>query len=348
MAISKSYVRTKIGFLLLLFLGVVDLCWPSTFQNGTSFADQIRNYQSQLETNPNQVEIRLALARTYLLFEAFEQATAEYQRIIEIDPKRADGYFGLGLSLAGQEEFDKSISAYKSALDISPHLPQYHAALGRSYAQLYRYDQAESAYQTAIDIKTDDAMFHHQLGVVYANQGKRDEAISQQKRAITIQPQLSQAHHQLGMLYGQQNLWDKAISAYLIALKQNPELVESSYNLAQAYFRHGKMEEAQQQMNRYQKLKSQIDPINKLRGAFQQSHDQLERAAIKSNIGRIYLKHKKFKEAITEYQKAIGLNPKQVEAHNGIGLAYTMTQKYDLAISAQKRAFWLKLMPDWD
>ena len=100
MAISKSYVRTKIRFLLLLFSGVIHLCWTSTSQNETSFADQIRNYQSQLETNPNQVEIRLALARTYLLFEAFEQAMAEYQRIIEIDPKRANGYFGLGLSLA--------------------------------------------------------------------------------------------------------------------------------------------------------------------------------------------------------------------------------------------------------
>ena len=140
------------------------------------------------------------------------------------------------------------------------------------------------------------------------------------------------------MLYGQQNLWDKAISAYLIALKQNPELVESSYNLAQAYFRHGKMEKAQQQMTQYQNLKSQIDPINKLRGAFQQSRDQLERAAIKSNIGQKYLKHNNFKEAIKEYQKAIGLNPKQVEAYNGIGLAYTMTQKYELAISAQKQA----------
>ena len=91
-------------------------------------------------------------------------------------------------------------------------------------------------------------------------------------------------------------------------------------------------------MTQYQNLKSQIDPINKLRGVFQQSRDQLERAAIKSNIGQIYLKHKNFKEAIKEYQKAIGLNPKQVEAYNGIGLAYTMTQEYDLAISAQKQA----------
>ena len=58
------------------------------------------------------------------------------------------------------------------------------------------------------------------------------------------------------------------------------------------------------------------------------------------NNGRdyIFLSAKKFKEAITEYQNAIGLNPRQVEAHNGIGLAYTMTQKYDLAVSAQQRA----------
>jgi tetratricopeptide (TPR) repeat protein len=118
-------------------------------------------------------------------------------------------------------------------------------------------------------------MFHHRLGVVYANQGKKDEAVSQQKRAITIQPQLSQAHHQLGMLYGQQNLWDKAISAYLIALKQNPELVESSYNLAQASFRDENMPELGCRRIQYQNLKSQIDPINKLRGVFQQSRSLL-------------------------------------------------------------------------
>lgn len=313
---------------------------------------QIDSYQKQLAADATRVDIRLQLAKVYLQIEAYTQAVAEYREVISFvgtvpnhNPALPEGYFGLGLAYAGLEKFDEAIEAYQQAIQYAPEWAHIHAALGAGYANLHRYDEALDAYKTSRDLKPDDAMIHHQLGNIYNKRGKRSEAIAHQQRAIAILPTLASAHYQLGLLYSQENRLPEAISAYETAYSADPELIEALYNLAQVHIRNGNKQAAREKMQLFEKQKAVVKPIQDLRGALQRTIEPTQRAGILANIGRIYLKSEHYEKAVSEYEKAIALNPKAVEAYNGVGIAYAMLTRYSDAIDAQNTA--LQLNPDF-
>ena len=313
---------------------------------------QIDSYQKKLAVDATRVDIRLQLGKVYLQVEAYMQAVAEYREVISSistvshrDSTLPEAYYGLGLAYTGLEKFDEAIEAYQQAIQDAPEWAHIHAALGAGYASLHRYDEALNAYKTAHDLKPDDAMIHHQLGNTYSKRGKHPEAIKHQQHAIKIDPTLASAHYQLGLLYTQENRLTEAVSAYETAYSEDPELIEALYNLAQVHIRNGNKQAARESMKLFEKQKTVVKPIQELRGALQRTVEPTQRSGILANIGRLYLKSELYEKAIWEYEKALVLNPKAVEAYNGVGIAYVMLKRYSEAIAAQQKA--LTLQPDF-
>ena len=348
---------TRYSFFQRCFSLILVLCcllfsvWCQSEESPTLKA-QIDSYQKQLATDATRVDIRLQLAKVYLQIEAYTQAVAEYREVISFvgtvsnhNPALPKGYYGLGLAYAGLEKFEEAIEAYQMAIQYAPEWAHIHASLGAGYASLHRYDEALDAYKTAHDLKPDDAMIHHQLGNIYSKRGKRSQAITYQQRAIAILPTLASAHYQLGLLYSQENRVPEAISAYETAYSADPELIEALYNLAQVHIRNGNKQVAREKMQLFEKRKVVVKPIQDLRGALQRTIEPTQRAGILANIGRIYLKSELYEKAVSEYEKAIALNPKSVEAYNGVGIAYAMLKRYSNAIDAQNEA--LALQPEF-
>ena len=336
---------------------------PDAFcQEGTGTSDiiaQIRAYKTQLAADGTQNEVRLKLAKVYLQIEAYAEAVDEYQQVIAAAaPNEIPGttattpdsdipaaYYGLGLAYTGLEKFEDAIAAYQRAIAYTPDWAYTHAALGSAYASTHRYAEALDAYKVAVALDSDDEMIHHQIGNVYSKRGEHGAATRHQLRAIAIAPQFAAAHYQLGLLYAHQKRWTDAISAYRTAYQNDPALVEALYNLAQAYLRAGDAAAAREQMALFQERKAALTPLHQLRGALQRTQGATERAQVLVNIGRFYLKDGHYEKAVSEYQKAIGMDPQSVAAYNGIGVAYTMLEAYDEAVAAQQKA--LELQPDF-
>lgn len=336
---------------------------PDAFcQEGPGVSDitaQIRAYKTQLAADGTQNEVRLKLAKVYLQIEAYAEAVDEYQQVIAAaGPNGVPGttsttpdsdipaaYYGLGLAYTGLEKFEDAVAAYQRAIAYAPDWAYTHAALGSAYANTHRYAEALDAYKVAVALDSDDEMIHHQIGNVYSKRGEHAAATRHQRRAIAIAPQFAAAHYQLGLLYAHEKRWTDAISAYRIAYQNDPALIEALYNLAQAYLRAGDAVAAREQMTLFQERKAVLTPLHQLRGALQRTHGTTERAQILVNIGRFYLKDGHYEKAVSEYQKAIGMDPQSVAAYNGIGVAYTMLEKYDEAVAAQQKA--LALQPDF-
>ncbi len=345
-----SFFQIRIEFIFVVCCLL--LAVRSQSEENLTLKAQIDSYQKQLAVDATRVGIRLKLAKVFLQIEAYTQAVAEYREVISFvgtvsdhDLALPEGYYGLGLAYTGLEKFDEAIEAYQSAIKYAPEWAHIHAALGAGYANLHRYDAALNAYKTAHDLKPNDAMIHHQLGNIYNKQGKHSEAIAHQQRAIAISPTLASAHYQLGLLYTQENWLAKAISAYETAYAADPELIETLYNLAQVHRRNGDRQAAREKMQLFEKQKMVVKPIQELRGALQRTVEPIQRAGILANIGRLYLKSKYYEKAVREYEKAIALNPKAVEAYNGVGIAYAMLKRYPEAIEAQQKA--LALQPEF-
>ena len=334
---------------------------PNAFCQETGDADptaQIRAYKAQLTADGTQTEVRLKLAKVYLQIEAYTKAITEYQQVIAIveangvlgtttPPPDSDiptVYYGLGLAYTGLERFEDAITAYERSIAYQPDWAYSHAALASAYANMHRYAEALDAYKVAIGLDPNDEMIHHQLGNVYSKRGEHAAAVRHQLQAIAIAPEFASAHYQLGLLYAQEKRWTDAIASYQAAYVHDETLAEALYNLAQAYLRIGDTSAARQQMALFEKRKSVLSLLHQLRGALQRTQDTSERAQILANIGRFYLKDGRYEQAISEYQKAIGMNPQLVSAYNGLGLAYTMLERYSEAVIAQQKA--LELQPD--
>ena len=336
--------------------------FPDAFCQETGATDitaQLRAYKAQLAADGTQNEVRLKLAKMYLQIEAYAEAVNEYRQVIaavegNIVPRATAvpsdldmpaAYYGLGLAYTGLEKFEDAIAAYQQAIASAPDWAHTHAALGSAYANTHRYAEALEAYKVAVALDPRDKMIHHQIGNVYSKRGEHAAAVRHQLQAIAIAPKFAAAHYQLGLLYAHEKRWDAAINAYRTAYQNDPALVESLYNLAQAYLRTGDTAAAREQMELFQKRKAALTPLHELRGALQRTQGATERAQVLVNIGRFYLKDGHYEKAISEYQKAIGMDPQSVAAYNGIGVAYTMLEAYDAAIAAQQKA--LALQPDF-
>ena len=336
---------------------------PDAFcQETTDASDitaQIRDYKAQLAADGTQTEIRLKLAKVYLQIEAYAEAVDAYQQVIAIaktngvqgtttiapDADVPAAYYGLGLAYTGLEKFEDAITAYRQAIAYTPDSAYIHAALGSAYASTHRYAEALDAYKVAVALNSSDEMIHHQLGNVYSKRGAHTAAIRHQLQAIALAPQFAAAHYQLGLLYAQKKRWTDAISAYRTAYQNDPALVESLYNLAQAYLRTGDTAAAREQMALFEERKAALTPLHELRGALQRTQGAAERSQLLGNIGRYYLKNGDYEKAVSEYQKALGMDPQSVAAYNGIGIAYTMLEKYEEAVAAQQKV--LELQPDF-
>ena len=320
---------------------------------------QIRAYKAQLAVDGTRNAVRLKLAKVYLQIEAYTEAVDEYRQVIAAaapngvlgtpvtssDSDIPAAYYGLGLAYTGLEKFEDAIAAYQRAIASAPDWAYTHAALGSAYANTHRYAEALNAYKVAVALDANDEMIHHQIGNVYSKRGEHAAATRHQLRAIAIAPEFAAAHYQLGLLYAHEKRWTAAISAYRAAYQNDPALVEALYNLAQAYLRAGDAAAAREQIALFQERKATLTPLHQLRGALQRTQGAAKRAQVLVNIGRFYLKDGHYEKAVSEYQKALGMDPQSVAAYNGIGAAYTMLEKYDEAISAQQKA--LELQPDF-
>ena len=360
-------MRPKLSYYTVAWVALIGChltLWqlPDAFCQEIGTADitaQIRAYKAQLAADGTRIDVRLKLAKVYLQIEAYAEAVDEYRQVIAAaTPNGVPGtittapdsdipvaYYGLGLAYTGLEKFEDAIAAYQRAIVSAPDWAYTHAALGSAYANTHRYAEALDAYKVAVALDSDDEMIHHQIGNVYSKRGEHAAATRHQLRAIAIAPQFAAAHYQLGLLYAHEKRWTDAINAYRTAYQNDPALVESLYNLAQAYLRAGDAAAAREQMALFEERKAALTPLHQLRGALQRTQGTTERAQVLVNIGRFYLKDGHYEKAVSEYQKAIGMDPQLAAAYNGIGVAYTMLEKYEAAVAAQQKA--LELQPDF-
>ena len=362
MAPKLSYYAVAWVALIGCHLALYQL--PDAFcqENNTEASDitaQIQAYKAQLAVDGTQNEVRLKLAKVYLQIEAYAEAVDAYRQIIAAatpsrgpgttttahDPDIPAAYYGLGLAYTGLEKFEDAIAAYQRAIASAPDWAHTHAALGSAYASTHRYAEALDAYKVAVALDSDDEMIHHQIGNVYSKRGEHAAAVRHQLQALATAPQFAAAHYQLGLLYAHEKRWTDAISAYRTAYQNDPALVQALYNLAQAYLRAGDVAAAREQMALFQERKAALTPLHQLRGTLQRTQGAAERAQVLTNIGRFYLKGGHYEKAVSEYQKAIGMDPRLATAYNGIGVAYTMLEKYEAAVAAQQKA--LELQPNF-
>jgi len=120
---------------------------------------------------------------------------------------------------------------------------------------------------------------------------------------LTRQQSMAVLYFNIGNYYMSLLQYSQAISFYRRVLKELPDFAEAWGNLAIAYDGNGDSEKALRAGKRAQKIDPALENVSK-------------------NLGALYVKQKKYAEAIHEYTYSLKLHPNDADIYYGLAFAH--------------------------
>jgi Tfp pilus assembly protein PilF len=174
---------------------------------------------------------------------------------------------------------------------------------GLSHLQQKNYELASVEFNRSIQTDSNYKQAYYGLGIINDYQGRLDDARKYYEEAIDRDPKFSEAYNALGVVYSKQQKWDEAIEAFQKALDN--KLYTTPHvpylNLGDLYMarkEYAKAAEAYRESKRF---------VN------------LELTTIK--LGTALYESGKTKEAISEFQEAVALSPRNAATRFSLGVA---------------------------
>jgi tetratricopeptide (TPR) repeat protein len=95
------------------------------YYDAQQYPDAVRYYQSSLNINPKETDVRTDLGTAYHLMGQPDQAISEYEQVLKIDSKHANALFNEGM-VKWQDKLDMNgaIAAWTRLLEANPDYPQ--------------------------------------------------------------------------------------------------------------------------------------------------------------------------------------------------------------------------------
>jgi tetratricopeptide (TPR) repeat protein/S1-C subfamily serine protease len=191
---------------------------------------------------------------------------------------------------------------------------------GNQLLRLRRLPEAEQAFDRAIQLNP--TFVHLALygkGKALAWQGKYQAAVTALEASLLKQPNYTPALSELSRLYRELKEYEKALALINKAIQFAPKNANFYGEKAQLL---------------YYELKRHKEAWLAINQAISLS----PRAMFYSSRGAIYDELKEYSKAITDYDKAIAINPEYEDAYYNRGITYYTLQDYSKAITAYDKA----------
>lgn len=251
----------------------------------------------------------------------------------------AGGHYVLAELLVKQGDIEGAIAEIRAAIADQPKMYKAHNMLGNLLTQRKRYDEAIAAYREAIALYSNQPDQHYNLGRAQILAKRHLQAAASLRRAIELDKNHGEAHHHLGLALESLGQHDKALSALQTATGLLPGNAAVQANLALTLSRLDRLREADTAMTRA----STIDPTNfsyllalgGIKEKLEKPYEalQLYRRALKRNtnsarthnaIGMLMAKSGNMKAAVRHFDKAVKIEPNNVNARKNLAQARRM------------------------
>jgi tetratricopeptide (TPR) repeat protein len=231
-------------------------------------------------------------------------------------------YEDMAVSAGRPDYATQAVEEYKLALNADPKSALLQDGLADLYFKLGRIREAVTAAKDRIAASPNDIDAHKLLGKVYLRslgdlQGQPSNemlqlALGEYETLARLQPNEIENHLLLGQLYGLNHDSAKAEAQFKLAEKIDPNSEESVLNLARLY---------------------------SVQGEFQRTIDVLKSVPVDDRTPRIelalgasYDQVKDWKDASEAYQRALDLEPGNVDSERGLANALLNDGKLDEAL----------------
>ncbi|MDP2043574.1 MAG: tetratricopeptide repeat protein [Candidatus Omnitrophota bacterium] len=219
-----------------------------------------------------------------------DRAIEEYQKALKADPQSSLLHLNLASVFIKKNDALSAIDQLKQSIGLAPDAVEPHAILALVYAAQDKPDLAAQEYTLALKnaakLEPKNIEIYKNLGAIYLQQEKLKEAESIFKLITGLAPADAQAHFYLGSIYYDSKDYIAAEKEFKAALKLKPDYHEALNFLGYFYLEQDK------QINRAGEL---------IRKALSLAPDN---GAYIDSLGWFYFKKGRFKEALSELEKA--------------------------------------------
>ncbi len=158
-----------------------------------------------------------------------------------------------GQSVVRLGEFEKGLGYYEKALEIQPNEPTALKSLGALYLAQDNFESALANLDKAIEMTSDDKdlvdLFFNR-GLVYLKMDNFEEAEYNFEEAYFLAPDDTEALLGLAKALEQAERWRKARNYYMELIEKDPNDAQYYYGVYRTYFGEGRLEDAQEYLNK--------------------------------------------------------------------------------------------------
>lgn len=302
-----------------------------------------------LSINKKNVGAWRDLAQSYLEIGKIDSAIAKYKEALEILPENKVLLYELKNVLMSNNRFADVIDVAKKILSIDPSDFRNIIDLSRALINLKRFEEAKEYLSRALKLNRNREVLEL-LGDVYFNIGKYENALENYKEAARLEDsedlyyKLALTSYRMGKVdealkYLERILKSKKAEYYLLASELY--LRKGSLNSALKYAREAYQikDSAETRMrlaNILFELKKYEDVVSLLKPAVKEGDFDATML-----MGRALEGDKRYKDAISLYQKVIEKDKRNFDAWLGIARCYLYLENYEKAAEAYERAYLL-------
>jgi tetratricopeptide (TPR) repeat protein len=204
----------------------------------------LRELETAVEKEPNNVKFRIELARYDQKFGYQENALAEYKAAGQLAPKVAEIPYGLAVSYFIKDDFAHAIEFANKAIELKPKFDRAIFLLGISRFATNQLKQAEELLDEALRLRPGNAFYHCFQGMIQLSADHPTEASSNFREAIRLEPSYALAHFQMGRMLMRMKNYSEARNELERAVSLQPDLGEAYYQLGSAYRQLGDAQKA--------------------------------------------------------------------------------------------------------
>lgn len=226
---------------LLLVLAVVGvgIYWYQIHYVHSSVSVEDRDaliLEDQIRQQPNDTELRVALANLYLEKGHLDDAISQAEQVLRISRDNQGALLALGEAQRLKGEMAQAASSFSKIVDLNVDNPMAmsnlrlalaYQSLGGIYMAQGRAANAEAQYRRSLEIDRGSADTLRLLGNALASQGKLDEAVQSYTQAVRLVPDFREAYADMEQAYGSKGDADRA--AYAEGMT---DLVDGRFSLA--------------------------------------------------------------------------------------------------------------------
>jgi eukaryotic-like serine/threonine-protein kinase len=279
----------------------------------------IEVFQHALERDPNYALAYAGLGQSYqhkfeIMHDAnwVHRAEQACQRSVSLAPNSPAGYACLGAVYNQTGQYERAVEQAQHALSLDPNDDDTYRALAFAYEKLKRFDDAEATYRESIALRPQYAAAYNWLGSFLYTRGRYTEAIQEFRQSTELAPDNYRSYYNLGGALTSAGRYEDAIPPLQRSIAIRPNAAAFA-NLGTVYFYLGKFPQAAQAYEKAVELDRQDSSmLGNLAEAYYWIPGKREQAQAT------------YRAAISQAEKQLKINPREVERVSEIGIFHGM------------------------